>query len=794
MGKNLVIVESPAKAKTIEKFLGTDFIVKSSFGHICDLAKKGLGIDVDNKFEPQYEISDDKQAVVADLKRAADKADIVWLASDEDREGEAIAWHLFNVLELSPDKTKRIVFHEITKSAILHAIENPRSIDMNIVNAQQARRVLDRLVGFELSPVLWRKIKPALSAGRVQSVAVRLIAEREREIQQFIPEEYYRTVGEFTAQSGSVFTAELNDRLADAQSALEFLEQCKGAQFKVESVDKKPAKRSPAPPFTTSTLQQEASRRLGMPVSRVMSIAQKLYEAGLITYMRTDSLNLSTQAVAAIKQEIIKDFGEEYLHVRTYKTNSKGAQEAHEAIRPTYFENRNPQLTPQEKRLYDLIWKRAVASQMEDAKIERTVAKISISDCEKYMFQAEGEVITFDGFLKLQGETKDDDNTESSSSKLPRLTAGEILAVGDISSTQRFAASVSRFSEASLVKKLEDLGIGRPSTYVPTISTIVQRGYVVKNSIESKSRVITKLVLHNDTIKQGSVTEKYGAEKNKLLPTDIGLIVNDYLAENFVDILDYNFTAKVEKEFDEIADGTIIWNDMIDRFYDKFHVTVNAAMENKNRQTTTRQLGIDPKSGKMVYAKVGKFGPYVQLGENEDECGEKPQYANISNGQLVATITLEEAITLFQLPRTLGEFENKVVVIGVGRFGPYIRHDGKFVSLPKADNPYTVTLERAVELIKDKRVTDAQRHLKKFEESDNLEIMNGRWGAYIAYDGKNYKLPKDADIQALTYEECLKIVESQQSAEPKTKSVKAKVAAVKKTTTTRSRKKTADAK
>ncbi|MBO5874853.1 MAG: DNA topoisomerase I, partial [Rikenellaceae bacterium] len=445
-------------------------------------------------------------------------------------------------------------------------------------------------------------------------------------------------------------------------------------------------------------------------------------------------------------------------------------------------------------RLYDLIWKRAVASQMEDAKIERTVAKISISGCEKYMFQAEGEVITFDGFLKLQGETKDDDNTESSSSKLPKLTAGEILAVGDISSTQRFAASVSRFSEASLVKKLEDLGIGRPSTYVPTISTIVQRGYVVKNSIESKSRVITKLVLHNDTIKQGSVTEKYGAEKNKLLPTDIGLIVNDYLAENFVDILDYNFTAKVEKEFDEIADGTIIWNDMIDRFYDKFHVTVNAAMENKNRQTTTRQLGIDPKSGKMVYAKVGKFGPYVQLGENEDECGEKPQYANISNGQLVATITLEEAITLFQLPRTLGEFENKVVVIGVGRFGPYIRHDGKFVSLPKADNPYTVTLERAVELIKDKRVTDAQRHLKKFEESDNLEIMNGRWGAYIAYDGKNYKLPKDADIQALTYEECLKIVESQQSAEPKTKSVKAKAAAVKKTTTTRSRKKTADAK
>jgi DNA topoisomerase-1 len=511
--------------------------------------------------------------------------------------------------------------------------------------------------------------------------------------------------------------------------------------------------------------------------------------------MRTDSLNLSAQAVAAIKEEIVKDFGEEYLHVRTYKTSSKGAQEAHEAIRPTYFENRNPQLAPQEKRLYDLIWKRAVASQMEDAKIERTVAKISISGCADYMFQAEGEVVVFDGFLRLQGETKDDDNNEPSSSKLPKLTVGELLAVGDITSTQRFVSSVSRFSEASLVKKLEDLGIGRPSTYVPTISTIVQRGYVVKNSIEPKSRVITKFVLNGANIKKSAVTEKYGAEKNKLLPTDIGLIVNDYLAENFVDILDYNFTAKVEKEFDEIADGTIVWNNMIDRFYDKFHVTVNTAMENKNRQSTTRQLGIDPKSGKMVYAKVGKFGPYVQLGENEDECGEKPQYANISNGLLVATITLEEAITLFELPRTLGEFENKVVVVSIGRFGPYIRHDGKFVSLPKTDNPYSVTLERAIELIETKRITDAQRHLKKFDEADNLEIMNGRWGAYIACDGENYKLPKDADIQALSYADCLRIIEEQKNgATPKTKSVKRKTATAtaktaKKATTTRSRKK-----
>ncbi len=772
MGKNLVIVESPAKAKTIEKFLGADFVVKSSFGHICDLAKKGLGIDVENNFEPQYEISEDKRVVVADLKKAADKAQTVWLASDEDREGEAIAWHLFNVLELDPQKTKRIVFHEITKNAILQAIDNPRSIDMNIVNAQQARRVLDRLVGFELSPILWKKIKPALSAGRVQSVAVRLIAEREREIQQFIPEEYYRTVGDFSTTEGVAFKAELNERLSDEGSARSLLEQCRESAFKVESVDKKPAKRSPAPPFTTSTLQQEASRRLGMPVSRVMSIAQKLYEAGLITYMRTDSLNLSTQAIAAIKQEIIKDFGEEYLHVRNYKTTSKGAQEAHEAIRPTYFENRNPQLAPQEKRLYDLIWKRAVASQMEDAKLERTIAKISISNCDRYLFHAEGEVVTFDGFIKLHGETKDDDGAENENGRLPKLTVGELLRMENITSTQRYANSVSRYSEATLVKKLEDLGIGRPSTYAPTISTIVQRGYVVRNSIEGKSRVISKLVLKNGVVKQSTQTEKYGAEKNKLLPTDIGLIVNDYLAENFVDIMDYNFTAKVEKEFDDIADGNIVWSKMIDNFYNKFHITVNSALESKNRQSTTRELGTDPNTGKRVYAKVGKFGPYVQLGENEDESGEKPQYANISGGLLVATITLEEALELFRLPRTLGEFEDKVVVVSVGRFGPYIRHDGKFVSLPKSDSPYAVTLERAIELIEAKRIADEQRHLKKFVESDDLEIMNGRWGAYIAYDGKNYKLPKSVDIQALSYDECLKIIESQQKIDSDTKSPK----------------------
>ncbi len=772
MGKNLVIVESPAKAKTIEKFLGADFVVKSSFGHICDLAKKGLGIDVENNFEPQYEISEDKRVVVADLKKAADKAQTVWLASDEDREGEAIAWHLFNVLELDPQKTKRIVFHEITKNAILQAIDNPRSIDMNIVNAQQARRVLDRLVGFELSPILWKKIKPALSAGRVQSVAVRLIAEREREIQQFIPEEYYRTVGDFSTTEGVAFKAELNERLSDEGSARSLLEQCRESAFKVESVDKKPAKRSPAPPFTTSTLQQEASRRLGMPVSRVMSIAQKLYEAGLITYMRTDSLNLSTQAIAAIKQEIIKDFGEEYLHVRNYKTTSKGAQEAHEAIRPTYFENRNPQLAPQEKRLYDLIWKRAVASQMEDAKLERTIAKISISNCDRYLFHAEGEVVTFDGFIKLHGETKDDDGAENENGRLPKLTVGELLRMENITSTQRYANSVSRYSEATLVKKLEDLGIGRPSTYAPTISTIVQRGYVVRNSIEGKSRVISKLVLKNGVVKQSMQTEKYGAEKNKLLPTDIGLIVNDYLAENFVDIMDYNFTAKVEKEFDDIADGNIVWSKMIDNFYNKFHITVNSALESKNRQSTTRELGTDPNTGKRVYAKVGKFGPYVQLGENEDESGEKPQYANISGGLLVATITLEEALELFRLPRTLGEFEDKVVVVSVGRFGPYIRHDGKFVSLPKSDSPYAVTLERAIELIEAKRIADEQRHLKKFVESDDLEIMNGRWGAYIAYDGKNYKLPKNVDIQALSYDECLKIIESQQKIDSDMKSPK----------------------
>lgn len=780
MAENLVIVESPAKAKTIEKILGSDFTVKSSYGHIRDLNKKGISINMDKDYEPIYEVSDDKKAVVAELRKTADKAKTVWLASDEDREGEAIAWHLSQVLELDPAKTKRIVFHEITKTAITNALETPRTIDMNIVNAQQARRVLDRLVGFELSPVLWKKVKPSLSAGRVQSVAVRLIAEREHDIMDFKSTDYYRVTGDFST-NGAEFKAELSSRLENDKEATLVLEACADSTFKIESGEKKPGKRSPAPPFTTSTLQQEASRKLGMSVSMVMSSAQRLYEAGLITYMRTDSTNLAAQAIAAIKTEVTQEFGEKYIKVRQYKTKSKGAQEAHEAIRPTYINNHGESISdPREKRLYDLIWKRTVASQMADAELEKTTAKISISKNQKYHFVATGEVIIFDGFLKLYSEATDEDaSNETNEGVLPKMTIGDMAECLEITATQRFTSPSPRYSEASLVKKLEELGIGRPSTYAPTISTVITRGYVLKESRDGNKREYNQITLKNGKVKAKTLTENFGSEKNKLFPTDIGFIVTDYLEEYFPKIIDYNFTANVEKEFDEIADGKMIWSKMIDKFYGDFHDTVNSALEDTARKTSIRVIGEDPKSGKTIYAKIGKFGPYVQLGENEDEAAKiaKPQYANLAKGQLIASITLDEALRLFEIPRNVGAFEDKDMIIGIGKFGPYVRHDGKFVSLKKEDNPYTITAERAQELIEDKRITDAQRKLKSFAEDPDLEILNGRWGAYITYKKENYKLDKKIDPQTLDYASCMEIVKNQEPASSAKKGRFAKKAA-----------------
>ena len=702
MAKNLVIVESPAKAKTIEKFLGKDFEVLSSYGHIRDLKKKDFSVDIEHNYKPIYEIPADKKKLVETLKQEADKADMVWLASDEDREGEAIAWHLFEVLKLKPEKTKRIVFHEITKDAILHAIENPRDIDLNRVDAQQARRVLDRIVGFELSPVLWKKVKPALSAGRVQSVAVRLIVEREREISAFKPEAAYRVIGEFLLPGGELLKAELSQRLKTEDEAKALLEACKTARFSIGDVTVKPAKKSPAAPFTTSTLQQEAARKLGFSVAQTMMVAQRLYEAGHITYMRTDSVNLSSLAINTTKDEIVKTLGERYLHIRNYHTHTKGAQEAHEAIRPTYISHHEINASSQEKRLYELIWKRTIASQMSDAELEKTTATIAVSGRKEH-FVAVGEVLKFDGFLKVYMESTDDEgDTEGNDKMLPALAKGDVLALSSVTATERFSQAPARYTEASLVRKLEELGIGRPSTYAPTISTIQQREYVEKGDRKGTERKYRMLTLHDGKIESGEKTELTGADKGKLLPTDIGVVVNDFLMEYFPDILNYNFTANVEQQFDDIAEGKTVWNDEIDHFYKLFHPVVESALALRlEHKVGERVLGTDPKSGRPVSVKIGRFGPLVQIGTPED--AEKPLFASLLKGQSMSTITLEEALKLFDLPRTLGDFEGKTVVVGIGRFGPYIRHDGKYVSLPKEFTPQGVSLEDAIMLIQQKR-------------------------------------------------------------------------------------------
>ena len=764
MQKNLVIVESPAKAKTIEKFLGKDFKVMSSYGHIRDLKKKELSID-DKTLEPEYEIPEEKTKLVADLRAKADKAEKVWLASDEDREGEAISWHLCEVLGLDKQKTNRIVFHEITKPAILEAIEHPRHLDMNLVNAQQARRVLDRIVGFKLSPVLWRKVKPALSAGRVQSVAVRLIVEREREIQQFKSEAYYSVSAIFaiTNPDGSAteVKALLASRFKTEDEVMAFLEKCKEASYTVDSVTQKPVKRTPAPPFTTSTLQQEAARKLGFTVSQTMMVAQHLYENGRITYMRTDSVNLSKLCLGASKEEITRLYGAEYSKTRQYHTSAKGAQEAHEAIRPTYMDQMEIEGTQQEKRLYELIWKRTIASQMADAQIEKTTANISISSTSE-QFVAQGEVVKFDGFIKVYRESSDDDEQqEEYGHMLPQLHKGQELTRREICATERFSPGPQRYTEASLVHKMEELGIGRPSTYAPTISTIQQRDYVQKGDKKGEDRSYSIITLKGKQITQKSRKEVIGSEKGKLIPTDIGIVVNDFLMDNFKDIMDYNFTAKVEQDFDKIAEGDEKWTDMMHNFYKSFEPSVEETMNSRQQHKAgERQLGVDPKSKRPVFVKIGRFGPVVQIGTAEDK--EKPLFAQLPKEQSMETITLEEAMELFKLPRELGDYEHKPVTIGAGRFGPYVLHDRKYTSLPKGMDPMTITLEEAIGLIEEKRQQDNQKHLKIFLEDDKLEILNGRYGPYLSYDGKNYRLPKNLHEKAkqLTYDECMKIIQA----------------------------------
>ncbi len=769
MQENLVIVESPAKAKTIEKFLGDNFIVKSSMGHIRDLEKKDFGIDIENNFKPNYIISPDKKKVVTELKKYAKQAKMVWIASDEDREGEAIAWHISEVLKLKPENTRRIVFHEITKDAILNAIENPRDLDISLVNAQQARRVLDRIVGFKLSPVLWKKVKPSLSAGRVQSVSVRLIVEREREIMNFKSTSSYKVTAIFNTEGenekSTEIKADLPKRFPTKEEALAFLEKCKNAEFSVSDVVKKPGKRSPAAPFTTSTLQQEASRKLGYSVSQTMQVAQRLYEAGRITYMRTDSVNLSNLAIGTAKKKITEWLGEEYVKIRKYKTKSKSAQEAHEAIRPTYIDQTTVDGSSQEQKLYELIWKRTIASQMADAKLEKTTVTINISTTDEN-YVAAGEVLIFDGFLKVYLESTDDDNRNgngfgSSQGLLPPLKAGEKLTPQAQKAIERFTLKPPRYTEASLVKKLEELGIGRPSTYAPTITTIQNRNYVVKEEREGIERQFFSLELINGVISERQNTEITGAEKSKLSPTDIGMVVNDFLTKNFEQVLDFNFTAKVEKEFDEIALGNVEWNEMIKNFYKPFSSTVEDVLENSDKSRGERILGIDPKTNKQVSVRIGRFGPMAQLGESntEDETAEKPQFSSLQNGQLIETITLEEALELFKLPRDLGEFEDKKVTVSIGRFGPYIRHDNKFVSLGKEDDPYSVSSERAIELIKAKREKDLKAIIKIFEEDPELRILEGRWGPYIKHGKNNIKIPKGTKTEDLTYESCMKLVE-----------------------------------
>ena len=763
MQKNLVIVESPAKAKTIEKFLGKDYKVLSSYGHIRDLKTKEFSIDVEHDYAPQYVVPADKKKLVSELKAEAKGAQQVWLASDEDREGEAISWHLYEVLGLKPENTKRIVFHEITKNAILHAIETPRNIDINLVNAQQARRVLDRIVGFELSPILWRKVKPALSAGRVQSVAVRLIVEREREINAFVSESAYRVIAEFVLPDGeTVLKAELNKRPKDKAEVTAFLESCKGAVFTIEDIAKKPVKKSPAPPFTTSTLQQEAARKLGYSVSQTMRIAQHLYESGLITYMRTDSVNLSGLALNTAKDTIVETYGEKYHKLRQYHTKTKGAQEAHEAIRPTYMSNAEISGTAQEKKLYELIRKRALASQMADAQLERTTISIAIEG-KKEKFVATGEVITFDGFLQVYRESYDEDNeNEQENGLLPPVELNEALTLGSVVATERFTQRPPRYTEASLVRRMEELGIGRPSTYAPTIQTIQSREYVEKGDKEGTERTYSVVSLKKGKIQQAEKKEMVGADHNKLIPTDIGMVVNDFLMEYFPAVMDYNFTASVEKEFDAVAAGEMVWTKAIDKFYKVFHPIVEETEAMKTtHKVGERELGIDPKSGNPVFVKIGRYGPIAQIGiaHPDDKDAPKPQFASLMKDQSIETITLEEALKLFELPRTVGEYEGKEMVAAIGRFGPFIRHDGKFVSIPKDLNPRTITAEEAIELINAKRQKDEQRFLKKFDEEPELEVLNGRFGPYIVYKKSNYKIPKTVTHpEALTLEECKKII------------------------------------
>ena len=773
MQKNLVIVESPAKAKTIEKFLGKDYKVLSSYGHIRDLKKKEFSIDVDKDFKPHYEIPADKKKVVEELKTEAKDAETVWLASDEDREGEAIAWHLYEVLKLKPENTKRIVFHEITKEAILKAIKQPRNIDINLVDAQQARRILDRIVGFELSPVLWKKVKPALSAGRVQSVAVRLIVEREREIQAFHTEASYRVTAIFLVPDSEgklvEMKAELARRLKTKVEAQMLLESCKTATFTINDISTRPLKKGPAAPFTTSTLQQEAARKLGFTVAQTMMVAQRLYESGKITYMRTDSVNLSELAVNSSKEVITKMMGNRYVYSRHFATKTKGAQEAHEAIRPTYMENAKIEGSPQEKKLYDLIWKRTIASQMADAELEKTTVTIGISN-DTDTFNATGEVVKFDGFLRVYRESYDEDMEQEDETRLlPPLKKGQTLQREDIMATERFTQHPPRYTEASLVHKLEELGIGRPSTYAPTISTIQQREYVVKGEKEGQERAYNVLTLQNNQIIDSTQTEITGVEKSKLLPTDTGTVVNDFLMEYFPNILDYNFTANVEKQFDEIAEGEEQWTTILKHFYTDFHPSVETTLATKNaHKAGERILGNDPASGKPVSVKIGRFGPVVQIGTAGDE--EKPRFAQLKKDMSIETITLEEALELFKLPRTLGEYEGKTVTVGNGRFGPYIYNNNMYTSLPKTIDPMAITLKEAIELILKKKEAEAQKHLKKFEEEPDLEILNGRYGPYIAYKGSNYKIPKDIIPQDLSLQSCLELIKIQDDpAAPKAK-------------------------
>ncbi|MDF1559982.1 MAG: type I DNA topoisomerase [Bacteroidales bacterium] len=758
MTENLVIVESPAKAKTIEKFLGKDFTVVSSFGHIRDLTKNNLGVEVEKGFNPVYEVPHDKKKVVSELRKLAGKAGKVWIASDEDREGEAIAWHLISVLGLDPSSTRRIVFHEITKEAITRAVESPRQVDMNLVNAQQARRILDRLVGFEISPVLWKKVQPSLSAGRVQSVAVRLLVDREREIISFVPDSAFRVTGTFegTNSEGAevILKAECPKKFRTEPEAESFLQQCSNSTFAVENIVVRPGTRSPAPPFTTSTLQQEAWRKLGFSVAQTMSVAQKLYEAGKITYMRTDSTNLSTLALNTAREVITGEFGAKYSRTRQFKTHSRGAQEAHEAIRPTYFDRKEATGSNNEKKLYELIWRRAIASQMADAEIEKTTVTIGMSS-SPVTFTATGEVILFDGFLRVYTESFDSNAAEDEKTILPRVDRGMALVPATITALQRFTTPPPRYTEASLVKKLEELGIGRPSTYAPIISTIQSRGYVAREDRPGEKRTVTQFALVKGKITRSEKSEMAGKEKSKLFPKDIGMIVNDFLMANFPDIIDYNFTAGVEKEFDEIASGELEWDKMISQFYSPFHKSVDESLSTRARSTGARELGTDPETGLPVTVKMSRYGPVVQLGEASPDS--KPRFANLRRDQLLETITLEEALALFALPRVIGTFEDEEMMVGIGKFGPYVKHAGKFYSLKKdVDDPYTITGERGTELIREKRKGDAQKLISEF---GNIKVLNGRYGPYLAYDEANYRIPKGTDPQKLTREECLAIIE-----------------------------------